>query len=509
VHPGPVRLPIFTPPRSIEQAFAALHANPASHWEQQGERMVLRLARFMAKTVPAYQSQLQAGGLGEMAIRSMDAFRQLPVLDKATYIQLHEFPSLFSQRDLSAVTTISSTSGSTGEPAYFPRGEAQDACHAYVHELFLAKQFGVDRKRTLGVIGFGLGPWIGGLLTYKTLNGYARKGYRLALAPVGPNVETSLRMIERFGAEYEQVLLSGYPPFVKDVLDEGHRRGMEWKRYALKIWTAAEGFSEDFRDYLAERAHLNNPILDSVNLYGTVELGSMAHETALANLIRRRALEHPGLFRDLFPCATRLPTLAQYHPYLTYFEEVDGEVIASGYGGSIPLVRYRFPDRGGVIPFERMVEVCRAHGFNLRHEARKRGIEHTIMHLPFVYVYERSDQTIILRGANIYTEHVKAALIHRAMHEAVTGKFSMGKREDDRFNGRLEVHVELKEGVAPCVRLTAQVQAIIAQTLTRLSSEFANMAQSCPEAGRPAVVLWPHHHPTYFKPGGKQQWVRR
>lgn len=501
--------PIFTPPPSIEKAFHALHTFPSIHWERQGERMALRLARFMAKTVPAYQAQLQARGLGKKAIRSMEDFRTLPVIDKDTYIKQHKFVGLFPKQDLSAITTIASTSGSTGEPAYFPRGEAQDACHAYVHELFLAKQFGVDRKRTLGVIGFGLGPWIGGLLTYKTLNSFARKGYRLSLAPVGPNVEAYLGMIERFGSEYDQVLLMGYPPFVKDVVDAGCRRGTDWKRYSLKIWTAAEGFSEDFRDYLAQHAHLNNTLLDTVNLYGTVELGSMAHETALANLIRRLALDHPPLFRDLFPCANRLPTLAQYHPYLTYFEEVNGEVIASGFGSSIPLVRYRFPDRGGVIPFERMVAICTDHGVDVLAKARSLGLSQTIMRLPFVYVYERADHAVILRGVNIYTEHIKTALIHRDFCEVATGKFSMCKREDDRFNGRLEVHVELKEGTAPCPRLTIQMQTVIAQTLTRLSSEFANMSQSCPKAGTPTVVLWPYQHPTHFKPGGKQRWVTK
>ncbi|MBI5410849.1 MAG: hypothetical protein HZA21_02545, partial [Nitrospirae bacterium] len=442
VRPVVPRPPVFTPPQSIEQAFHALHTFPSIHWERQGERMALRLARFMAKTVPAYQAQLRASGLGEKAIRSMEDFRQLPVLDKATYITKHSFEDLFPHRDVSGIATISSTSGSTGEPAYFPRGEAQDAGHDYVHELFLANQFEVVKKRTLCVVGFGLGIWIGGILWFKTVNRLAKKGYPISAAPVGPNVDTYLGVVSRFGRHYDQILLIGYPPFIKDVLDEGIRRGIDWGQYTVKILMAAEGFSEDFRDYLAKQAHLKNAVADTINIYGTVELGTMAHETALTNLIRKVALEHPRLYKDLFPCANRLPTLAQYHPYLTYFEEVNGEVLATGYGSSIPLVRYRFPDRGGVIPFDRMLELFRDHGLDLLELARKSNVADTIMKLPFVYVYERADQALSLMGLLIYPEYVKAGLLREDVQEEVTGKFTMLKQEDKQLNARFELHVE-------------------------------------------------------------------
>jgi phenylacetate-CoA ligase len=471
--------------------------------------MVLRLARFMAKTVPAYQAQLHASGLGKMAIRSMEAFRQLPVLDKATYIKTHSFEDLFPHRDMSAIATISSTSGSTGEPAYFPRGEAQDAGHDYVHELFLANQFEVVEKRTLCVVGFGLGIWIGGILWFKTVNRLAQKGYPISAAPVGPNLDTCLHVISRFGGSYDQILLIGYPPFIKDVLDEGIRRGIDWGQYTIKILMAAEGFSEEFRDYLATHAHLKNAVADTINIYGTVELGTMAHETALTTLIRRVALEHPRLYRALFPCANRIPTLAQYHPYLTYFEEVNGEVLASGYGSSIPLVRYRFPDRGGVIPFARMLGLFGDLGIDLLQEARKWGIERTIMRLPFVYVYERTDQALSLMGLLIYPEFVKAGLLHEDLRPSVTGKFTMLKHEDEQFNARFELHVELREGVAATDELTGRIQRIVMETLKQKSSEYGELARAYPQAATPHIHLWPFQDPQYFKPGGKQRWVCR
>lgn len=500
----------FTTRPTIDVVLRELKTQPASHWEKRGERYALAMFRYGYKTVPAYRKFLTAHGIDGDKIKTIADFRTLPVMDKNSYLGKYEYRDLFPNRDLSAVTTVSATSGSTGEPFYFPRGEEQDWQARYVGEIFLANQFGIGDKRTLGIIGFGMGIWIGGILTYKYFNTLAQKGYRLASIPVGSNAETFLKAIKKFAPLYDQIILVGYPPFIKDVIDQAHEHGVDWKKHTVKILTAAEGYSEDFRAYIAKKAFLKNPLTDTVNIYGTVELGTMAHETPLSNLIRKIAVSRPEVFAAIFSDVNlnRLPTLVQYHPYIVYFEEAAGEVIATGCGSSMPLLRYRFPDRGGVIPYDTMVAKLKSAGVDILAEARKHKIADIIMRLPFVYIYERSDHAVIIRGANIYAEEVRAALQNPALEKSITGKFTMSRQESKSMDEYLEINVELKKDTHASPALAEKIQSTIIDFLNKNNSEFADQYQSVPKIMTPPVILWPYGHELHFKPGAKQKWVK-
>lgn len=487
----------------------SLAHKPASLWQKRGDAMALRLFRYAYDTTPAYKAWLKKHEVNPASIRTIEDFKRLPMTDKSSYLRAYEYCSLFPRRDVSDITTISATSGSTGEPFYFPRGEEQDWQSEYVAEIFLRNQFDIARKNTLVVVGFGMGIWIGGILTYKYFNRLADKGYHLSVAPVGTNIELFLKTVKQFGHLYDQIILIGYPPFIKDVIDEASGYGINWKKYFVKILTAAEGYSEQFRAYLARHAHLKNPLTDTINIYGTVELGTMAHETAFSNLIRRHLADDEGLRREITPHSHGLPTLVQYHPDIVYFEEVEGEVVASGLGSAMPLLRYRFSDRGGVIPFDEMVRKLSEHGIDILREARKAGIAHTIMRLPFVYVGERIDFALVIRGANIYPEEVKTALQHKSLERFITGKFTMVKKENKQMNEYFEINVELKRGVKTSTALAHKIQKTIVDALQKINSEYNDQYQSVSKIMTPPVILWPYQDPAYFKTGVKQKWIKR
>lgn len=497
----------FKPPNSITKALRELKTKSPSYWERQSEATALKLFRFMVKAVPAYRQLLQEHKISPAKIKTINDFQTLPLLDKDSYLRRYPYIDLFPYRDLSLATTVSATSGSTGEPFYFPRGEMHDFQYEYVAEIFLRDQFEIDKKKTLCIIGFGLGIWIGGIFTYKILNKLAQKGYPLTIIPVGTNKELFLKAVKKFAPLYNQVILMGYPPFIKDLLDEGRDYGIRWPDYHLRILTAAEGFSEKFRDYLAKKAGLKNPINDTINIYGTVEFGTMAHETAVTNLVRKIAAADSKVFKTLFPNANHLPTLAQYHPYFTHFEEVNGEVIGSGYGSAIPLIRYRFPDRGGVIKFDELVEKLNICGIDFYKEAKRHSIDKKILKLPFVYTYSRADYAIILRGANIYPGEVRHALDDKSLHQFITGKFTMIKKEDRSLNEYLELNVELKKGIKPSKRLAEHVVSELIRELRKSNSEFNDQFVSNPQKVTPRVILWSYQHPKYFTPGLKQKWI--
>jgi phenylacetate-CoA ligase len=416
---------------------------------------------------------------------------------------------LFPEGSFNKITTISATSGSTGEPFYFPRTEEEDWQYEYVAELFLKNQFEIDKKRTLAIIGFGLGIWIGGLFSYKILNRLGQKGYKISVAPVGTNKQIFLETVKKMAQFFDQIILMGYPPFIKDIIDEAQDYQIDWKEYTIKIITAAEGFSEKFRDYLVKKTKIKNKYRDILNIYGTVELGTMAHETPLSVLIREILLRNPSAYKKIMPEANLIPTLCQYHPYLAFFEAVSGEVLGSGMGSVIPLLRYQFFDRGGVIPFEEMVKLLKSCGVDISQECQKAKIEQTIMRLPFVYVFERSDFAVVLRGANIFPENIKTALQNEVLEDFVTGKFTMVKRENEKLEEYLEVNVELKKNLVPSSDLEKKVADLVLKVLLRDNSEFTDQYRSVGAQIKPVIILHQYEEPKFFRPGTKQKWVKK
>ncbi len=492
---------------------AELKTKPASFWQKLGEKMVLSLFHFAVNSVPAYKKLLKEKKVDANEIKKIEDLNKLPLLDKNSYCKKYPFEELFPNRDLSQTTTFSATSGSTGEPFYFPRGEAQDWQYEHIAEIFMKNQWEIDKKRTLGIIGFGLGIWIGGIFTYKVLNRIAQKGYKISLIPVGPNKELFLKSLKKFGHFFDQVILMGYPPFIKDVIDEAKDYGINFKRYNIRILTATEGFSEEFREYLAKKTNLNSPVNDIINIYGTVELGTMAHETALANLIRKIACQKPRIFREIFAEANRTPTLAQYYPFLVYFEEVKGEVIGSGMGSSMPLLRYRFPDRGGVIGFEEMVAKLKKNKIDILREAKKAKIEKTILKLPFVYVYERSDLAAHSFGINIYPEYIRNIFHKKPLVNYLTGKFTMITKTDKKQNQFLEINVEEKKNKKMKRRLVEILRNFIVKSLVEKSTEYNYLYKNSPPQYQkrllPRVVAWPYENQLHFTPGAKQKWTKK
>lgn len=506
--PAKTHFTFFTPPKSIKKELDLLKTKPALFWEKKGEKMVMELFQYVYAEAPAYKKFLKKHKVDGNKIKTLADFKSLPVMDKADYLRSSVYEELFANRDLTSATTISATSGSSGEPFYFPRNEMHDKQYQYAAELFLKNQFQIDKYSTLGIIGFGLGIWIGGIFTYKNFNAIAQKGYRLTLAPVGTNKELFLKTLKKFGHNYDQVLLMGYPPFIKDVIDDAAEYGICLKDYKIRILTAAEGFSERFREYVAREAGLENSYRDIINIYGTVELGTMAHETALCYLIRKLAHQNKDLAHALFPNACSIPTLAQYYPQIAHFEQVKGEVVGTGYGSLIPLIRYRFHDVGGVISFDDMSRRLAAVGIDLNKELAKAGIKDLVLRLPFVYVVERSDHTIILRGANIYASQIRNALDERALSKFITGKFTMMKKENWKSDEFLEIHIELKKNIKPTVALKKKVLAVIIADLRKHNSEFSYLYGLGARQVTPKILLKAYQHKTHFGGLGKQCWVK-
>jgi phenylacetate-CoA ligase len=304
----------------------------------------------VAATVPAYRAFLTEQGVDPAAVRTVDDFKALPLLTKDNYLRRHPLAQLCRGGELMGCDMVAVSSGSTGEPTFWPRSVTDEFAVATRFEQVFHGSFDAAQRSTLAVVCFALGTWVGGMYTASCCRHLAAKGYPITVITPGSNVQEILRVITGLGSQFEQVALLGYPPYLKGVVDTGRACGVPWKDYHIKLVLAGEVFSEEWRTLMGERVGSGEPCFDSVSLYGTADAGVLATETPLSICIRRYLAEHPPAARQLFGQA-RLPTLAQYDPRSRLFETHDGTLLFTGDNG-IPLVRYHIADTGGLTSFE-------------------------------------------------------------------------------------------------------------------------------------------------------------
>jgi phenylacetate-CoA ligase len=489
--------------------FDFLYSRKSSEWMKLGEKKLLSVFKNTYLKVPAYKKFIISNKVRGDLIKTLKDFALVPAVTKKNYLRAHNWEELCKIKALrSEPHVMTSTSGSTGEPFYFPRSATIDMQSSYYHEMFLRSSKIARNKSTLVVNCFGMGVWIGGLITYQAFKYVADRGYALTIITPGINKHEIFQAMKNLGQHYDQIILCGYPPFMKDVIDQAKDHGVVWHDFNLKIIFAAEGFSETFRDYMVKHAGLKNVYRDTMNIYGSADIGTMAEETPLCILLRRLALDNKGLYTKLFGQMTRLPTVAQFIPEFLTFEEIDGSVYCTG-DNVLPLVRYEIGDNGAVFSYEEVEKICKDVGINLKKEIVLAGLKDTIAELPFVCVYERTDFSTKLYGAIIYPEYIKKGLQGDNLREHITSKFTMYTRYDDKEDEYLEVNIELQPKVKETTWLYSEVASSVSKALIQESAEHKNNTKLMPHGKvEPRIIFWPSEHETHFKVGGKQKWVK-
>lgn len=468
------------------------------------EQNVLSLFHSVAASVPAYRSFLGEQAIDASSIQTFADFETLPPTSKKNYQSRYPLADLCRDGKLESCDFIAVSSGSTGKPTFWPRFISDELQITARFEQIFHDSFLADQRRTLAVVCFTLGTWVGGMFTASCCRYLSSKGYPITVITPGNNKEEIYRVVADLGPSFEQVVLLGYPPFLKDIVDGGIARGIDWRPYQLKFVMAGEVFSEEWRTLLGERVGSQNPYYDSASMYGTADAGVLANETPLSICIRRFLASQPDAARDLFG-ESRLPTLAQYDPRSRFFEQDGRSLLFSGDNG-IPLLRYSILDTGGVVPYQEMLAFLAQRGFDPLAELRQAG-QRGMRELPFVYVFGRSDFTISYFGANIYPENVAVGLEQPAIKEWVTGKFVLESLEDADRNRFLSVVVELAPGAGGGAQQEQAIAESILAQLRRLNSEFANYVPAAYQL--PRVRLAPQGDPEYFPVGVKHRYTRK
>ena len=469
--------------------------NPEDH--------ILALFHRCVAEVPAYRKFLEAQNVNPTNITTYRTFCALPLMDKASYIYAYPLAERCLGGNLKSSDRVAVSSGSTGQPTFWPRSIADELDVAVRFEQVFKDSFHAHERTTLTVVCFALGNWVGGLYTTSCCWHLTSKGYPLMVATPGNNKAEIFRVIQALAPHFEQTVLLGYPPFVKDVIDSGIAEGIDWTAYNPKLVFAGEVFSEEWRSLILKRIGSTSPCYDSASLYGTADGGVLGNETPLSIAIRRWFSVHPEAARNLFG-ESRLPTLVQYDPASRFFELHDDTLVVSG-ENSVPLLRYHIADKGGLVSFEDMWAFLNNHGV---HSLAELGLDNSSQtrSLPFVFVFGRADFTVSYYGANIYPENVTVGLEQPEFTSWISGKFVLETRETDNSDKYLHIAVELLPAIQGTIKLSEKIAESVKTQLLRLNSEFANYTPA--ERQLPQITLYSFADSDYFPVGVKHRYTR-
>lgn len=486
-----------------------LNEKKAHFFEREGEKRALNLFKETSQNIPAYKSFLEKNKINPKKIKTINDFKLLPIINKKNYLRKYSLPSLYYKNQFNDLELISVSSGSTGKPFFWPRGSYLEFETTYLHELFLKNFFEIDKFSTLLIIGYSVGIYVAGVFTLNACLRLSQKGYPLTIISPGINKDEILRIIKELSPRYSQIILAGYPPFVKDIIVDGKNYGINWKKLKIKFIFGAEGFSENWRNYIFEKTGSKNILKDSMSTYGSADAAILGHETPLSILIRRLSTKNKGLNQALFN-DFRLPSLHQYYPFLKYFEKTEkGDLIFTARGG-LPLLRYSIGDQGGIISFDQMIKTLNQYGYSfnwIKKELKKYNADHLLWKIPFVYLFGRSDLTATLYGVKIYPENIKTALEDKTLKNICSAKFVMSTKYNKNQSQYLFIDIELLKNTKPSQNLSKKIKTAVIKSLKTTNLECNRLFEAINPRAIIRIKLSSYGKSKCFLAGIKQKWV--
>jgi phenylacetate-CoA ligase len=373
-------------------------------------------------------------------------------------------------------TMIDESSGSTGTPYNWVRSiKERKESHAFV-SYFSTFCFG--KKPWITINAFSMGAWATGLNMGIALqrNGIVKN--------TGPDVGKILHTLDFFGPQYDYII-TGYPPFIKQLYDCAREQNFTWDKYQLSALVGGEGMSEGLRDYLLQGFE------QVFSGYGATDLEiGIAGETPLTVAIRRLARDNLNVKQALFGDDSRLPMIFQYNPVMHYIEVNDNrELIFTITRKSVlsPRIKYNIHDEGGVCRYDQMSKKLKTLGYDI--DELTKDEENRNIGFPLLWVYGRRDFTISIMGANIYPEDIEQCLYADKELAEITRSFCQAVLEVKDAEVRPAFYFEII--VKPTKELKKKFEKSILQKLILLNADFREAWHEYPETLKPEIYLFP------------------
>jgi len=430
-------------------------------------------------TVPAYRHYVDKHNV------KIENFHDVPVIDKKSYINHYPLNELFSHGAMPSLGH--SSSGSTGAPTFWFRGEKQTKIGKEIYREIFTDIFEIKKNEpTLVIICFAMGVWVAGSYTLIACQKIAEEGHNLTIFPTGMDLQIICRILKESAPFFEHVILIGYPFFLDVVFGEVEKQSIPIHK-SFFIVTAGDKFSEQWRismlNKIGKPLEYYNRI---INVYGTSDAGILGYETPFSIFIKQKAIKNLDLYKMIFGDSdpSVIPTLIQYDPDRTFFEVKDGELLLST-NIDCPLIRYNIHDRGRVINFTEMKKMLASCGINYKSQDSS-GKSMPLK--PFVVVDTRTDVAITFNAVKIYPEQIRAGITDPKIAHILSGSFKACIKKDLNLENRIHLTLEL---VADLNEITTaikqEISYCIIEHLKSCNSEYRAVYTACSDLATPMI----------------------
>ncbi len=427
-----------------------------------------RIYYFAVKKVPAYKNFIKD--------KEIKKWSEIPFTDKDTYIRKYPTDQRCVNGNIPLTgIAIDESSGSTGTPYNWVRSlRERHESHTFISYFFT---YCYGKKAWVIINAFSMGAWATGVNMGIALqqNGTVKN--------TGPDIGKILHTLEFFGNDCEYII-TGYPPFLKQLYDYSKEQNFPWERYSLSALVGGEGMSEGLRDYLL---HGFKKVYSG---YGATDLEiGIGGETPLTLAIRRLAREKPEVRKLLFGEDSRLPMIFQYNPIMHYIEVNNNrELMFTMTRKSVlsPRIRYNVHDEGGICRYDRMREKLKSLGYDI--DNLTKGEENKNLTFPFMWIYGRRDFTISIMGANIYPEDIEQCLYDDQELATITRSFCQAVIEGENASVRPAFYFEITE--TPSEELKKRFAKSILEKLIILNADFREAWHEYADTLKPEIYLF-------------------
>lgn len=417
------------------------------------KKNALKAFHHAAGSTRYYRNILEANRVDPNKIQTIHDFKQLvPVIDKTVTFIKHKnkLSRLTCSRNLDGVASILSSSGTSGAWSFGLLTRKDIKLDPELVDFGLDINFGILKKKTLLINCLPMGVKV--------------PSNHCVVADVSVRKDTTIALINGFAEDFDLTIMVGENSFIKEVLEFGIEKGIQWKDHNVRIVIGEEGFPENFRAYLGSLLGYDQlPDTDTVILssMGISELGLTVFQENKYTIRLRKFIDENEDFRSVLfgPECQLCPMLFVYYPMNIYLEEytsssnpdhIGNELIFTKLDrkSKIPLIRYLSGDRGKMIKHSTMTSLLRQYN---------RTDLIAPMELPFVAVFERG-KLISSEGGFILSEGVKAGIYSDFnLPNQFTGNFKISMGE----NQCPVIMVQLKSGIEPDTQLKRRFQNAI------------------------------------------------
>ncbi len=400
--------------------------------EAQAHKRVLAAFHRAAASSRGYGDLLAEAGVKPAQIRTIQDFRnKVPLLSKEKVFS-QPLGELIAERDLRGIDQFWTSSGRTGTFSFGAGSSRDQKSIALGLEFLLHEVFGVLDHRTLLINCNAMGVQV--------------PTRTVSTATTGLRSDAVLKLTAKLTDCFEQILINGEHPFLKEIVEQGCRGGLDWKAAGVSFITGGEFVPETWRSYIMQATGIepDDPTGRKVVLnMGLSELSlSIFSDDADLIRIRRAVHDKPDLQEALFgrndrPC----PEILHYYPTRTYLETVENEagsrelvVSLLDKRQAIPLLRYHTGDAVDLLDYTELVR-----------RLTRAGLEDLIptRRLPVGIIWGSDRRIELPNGLSLAPEMVKEILYARSdIAECLTANFRIGRPEGSSWPS---VKLQLKQ----------------------------------------------------------------